>query len=152
MTDRTLLRRGYNRLITSLCGVEWILNFKCFLHPPPLEKIVSNSPPLRRLTSLPDGSAIPGNHIHINLIRISELLLLVQWWTKYTIAAPTAIPANPLSVIGVSMTRLSPCFRHNPRLTCVEFFHRVNKKYPYEKSVTNFLFMSYRLKQHCIWN
>lgn len=35
------------------------------------------------------------------------------------IAAPTAIPAKPISVIGVSMTRLSPYFFHNPLDTCV---------------------------------
>lgn len=33
------------------------------------------------------------------------------------IAAPTAIPAKPISVIGVSMTRLSPYFFHRPRET-----------------------------------
>jgi len=32
-------------------------------------------------------------------------------------AAPTAIPAKPISVIGVSMTRLSPYFFHSPRDT-----------------------------------
>ena len=32
-------------------------------------------------------------------------------------AAPTPIPANPISVIGVSMTLLSPYFFHNPRVT-----------------------------------
>ena len=32
-------------------------------------------------------------------------------------AAPTPIPANPISVIGVSITRLSPYFFHNPRVT-----------------------------------
>lgn len=29
-------------------------------------------------------------------------------------AAPTAIPAKPISVIGVSITRLSPYFFHSP--------------------------------------
>ena len=33
------------------------------------------------------------------------------------IAAPTAKPAKPISVIGVSMTRLSPYFFHKPRVT-----------------------------------
>lgn len=33
-------------------------------------------------------------------------------------AAPTAIPAKPISVIGVSMTRLSPYFFHKPLETC----------------------------------
>lgn len=33
------------------------------------------------------------------------------------IAAPTAMPAKPISVIGVSITRLSPYFFHNPRET-----------------------------------
>ena len=32
-------------------------------------------------------------------------------------AAPTANPANPISVIGVSMTRLLPYFFHSPRET-----------------------------------
>ena len=32
-------------------------------------------------------------------------------------AAPTAKPAKPISVIGVSMTRLSPYFFHKPRVT-----------------------------------
>lgn len=30
------------------------------------------------------------------------------------IAAPTAIPAKPISVIGVSIIRLSPYFFHKP--------------------------------------
>lgn len=37
-----------------------------------------------------------------------------QMGRRPAIAAPTAIPAKPISVIGVSMTRLSPYFFHSP--------------------------------------
>merc|ERR1711928_206499 len=36
---------------------------------------------------------------------------------KPPIAAPAAIPAKPISVIGVSITLLSPYFFHNPLVT-----------------------------------
>ena len=35
-------------------------------------------------------------------------------------AAPTPIPANPISVIGVSLTRSSPYFFHKPLVTFKE--------------------------------
>jgi hypothetical protein len=40
-----------------------------------------------------------------------------QMGRRPAMAAPTAIPVKPISVIGVSMTRLSPYFFHNPRDT-----------------------------------
>jgi hypothetical protein len=40
-----------------------------------------------------------------------------QTGLRPAIAAPTAIPVKPISVIGVSITRLSPYFFHSPRET-----------------------------------
>ena len=42
-----------------------------------------------------------------------------QMGLRPAMAAPTAMPAKPDSVMGVSITRDSPYFSHNPRETCL---------------------------------
>ena len=41
-------------------------------------------------------------------------------------AAPTPRPAKPASVIGVSITRFSPCFSKSPLVTCIGY-HELDK-------------------------
>lgn len=53
------------------------------------------------------------------------------------IAAPTAIPAKPLSVIGVSITRLSPYFFQRP-LKCAKHINSLSIQNLMTKGVVKF--------------
>lgn len=63
------------------------------------------------------------------------------------IAAPTAIPANPISVIGVSITRLSPYFFHKPRETC--FKYNNNEHFLVSREYYKYVYAHASIKRLC---